>query len=493
MLPDDYENLAESVVASSAFANNILSAITTKDYWNISNNYKPLMHLWYIGVLMQAYIVLPLCFKLLDKVSGKVLKIGAIILFAISFALYLVPVFSEASKFYYLPFRAFELLAGAIVCFLPKLKTGSVLSKLFSVITIIGIVALTIIDTGISDKVYLIGVVLLSVCLLELLVSTECKSYKILKWGSVIGTASLSVYIIHQPVIAFTRYLFTADITGWTLLIVIGITAALSFGMRKIEKFSIAWSKSEKVIRPFIVSVIMTGAVCTAGLYVYMKAGVMRDIPELDIYASTAKRGMHAEYVDIPYSFDKDFTSSDRIHILVVGDSMGRDWCNILNESQYSDNYEISYIYTPNVSDKNANRFEEADYIFYASLGDARVISNEILTEFSTSDKFYVVGIKNFGECNGQIFRRRNTEDYFESSITLGRTNKLDMTFEEQNELQKEFYGDKYIDMIEAIRNDDGSIPVFTDTNKYISADTEHLTQAGAQYYSRILDLSWIE
>ena len=67
------------------------------------------------------------------------------------------------------------------------------------------------------------------------------------------------------------------------------------------------------------------------------------------------------------------------------------------------------------------------------------------------------------------------------------------MTFEEQNELQKEFYGDKYIDMIEAIRNDDGSIPVFTDTNKYISADTEHLTQAGAQYYSRILDLSWIE
>ena len=52
MLPDDYENLAESVVASIAFANNILSAITAKDYWNISNNYKPLMHLWYIGVLM---------------------------------------------------------------------------------------------------------------------------------------------------------------------------------------------------------------------------------------------------------------------------------------------------------------------------------------------------------------------------------------------------------------------------------------------------------
>lgn len=37
MLPDDYENLGESVVATNLFANNILSAITTGDYWNIAN------------------------------------------------------------------------------------------------------------------------------------------------------------------------------------------------------------------------------------------------------------------------------------------------------------------------------------------------------------------------------------------------------------------------------------------------------------------------
>ena len=32
MLPDDYENLAESVIASNAFLNNVLGAITTKNY-----------------------------------------------------------------------------------------------------------------------------------------------------------------------------------------------------------------------------------------------------------------------------------------------------------------------------------------------------------------------------------------------------------------------------------------------------------------------------
>ena len=39
MLPDDYENIGESVVASNLFSENILRSLTTKDYWNVSNDY----------------------------------------------------------------------------------------------------------------------------------------------------------------------------------------------------------------------------------------------------------------------------------------------------------------------------------------------------------------------------------------------------------------------------------------------------------------------
>lgn len=59
MLPDEFENLSESVIAANVFANNILACITTKNYWDIANVFKPLMHTWYVGVLMQAYVVLP--------------------------------------------------------------------------------------------------------------------------------------------------------------------------------------------------------------------------------------------------------------------------------------------------------------------------------------------------------------------------------------------------------------------------------------------------
>ena len=73
MLPDDYENLSESVIATNGFANNILAAITTKDYWDVSNEFKPLMHTWYVGVVMQFYLVYPVLFFLakLDKKNSK--------------------------------------------------------------------------------------------------------------------------------------------------------------------------------------------------------------------------------------------------------------------------------------------------------------------------------------------------------------------------------------------------------------------------------------
>ena len=38
MLPDDFENTANSIVATNFFANNILESITTKNYWDVNND-----------------------------------------------------------------------------------------------------------------------------------------------------------------------------------------------------------------------------------------------------------------------------------------------------------------------------------------------------------------------------------------------------------------------------------------------------------------------
>ena len=134
MLPDDFENLAESSIASSMFANNILQCITTKNYWNITNLYKPLMHFWYVGVLMQAYVILPLIYLLSVKVAKNARKgmiVGTIGLTLLSFVLYCLPFIPAAWKFYYLPFRVFEITAGGLLTFSEKKAKISASAKSF--------------------------------------------------------------------------------------------------------------------------------------------------------------------------------------------------------------------------------------------------------------------------------------------------------------------------------------------------------------------------
>lgn len=70
-LPDDYENLSESVIASTFFSNNILSGTTTGNYWDTSNAFKPLMHMWYLGILMEFYIIAPILMKVFRLVAIK--------------------------------------------------------------------------------------------------------------------------------------------------------------------------------------------------------------------------------------------------------------------------------------------------------------------------------------------------------------------------------------------------------------------------------------
>lgn len=77
MLPDDFENTAQSIIATNFFGNNILQAITTKNYWDVVNEYKPLMHIWYIGLIMQFYIIVPLLLFVVGryvKDTGKEIK-----------------------------------------------------------------------------------------------------------------------------------------------------------------------------------------------------------------------------------------------------------------------------------------------------------------------------------------------------------------------------------------------------------------------------------
>ena len=121
MLPDDYENLAQSVVASNVFSNNILSAITTGNYWDVVQDYKPLMHLWYIGILVPFYFIYPAIYLFTIRIARKKQwdkQKTLLIVLGLLTVLSLMAYFLEkrsAARFYYFPFRFYEMLTGCLV------------------------------------------------------------------------------------------------------------------------------------------------------------------------------------------------------------------------------------------------------------------------------------------------------------------------------------------------------------------------------------------
>jgi len=56
LLPDNFENLGQSIVATVGVSNNILLWLTS-GYWDLANEYKPLLHTWSLGVEEQFYLV----------------------------------------------------------------------------------------------------------------------------------------------------------------------------------------------------------------------------------------------------------------------------------------------------------------------------------------------------------------------------------------------------------------------------------------------------
>lgn len=477
MLPDDYENLAESVVATNFFGNNILSAITTGDYWNIANEYKPLMHTWYVGLLMQCYLVYPLLFYLvrLDKTAPKkTLLILLSSLAALSLLLYFGST-NEAHRFYYLPARFFEIGVGGIVALVYEPSQKRVLHPAFSYLCYALLLALLVVGLNLIPAIVRLPMV---VALCAVLVMSGEASDNPVTSNTVlakIGIASYSIYVWHQVLLAFYRYIFGAQFTVWTFLLYVVAVGVISWvSYRLIEK-----GMAKARLATLVIWVLLTGF---AG-YIYWNSGVVRDVPELGISVQNRHRRMNVEYTERGYQYDRPFASADKVHWLVIGNSFGRDFVNVILESDAADKVEVSFSddYTKPSSD---GRYAAADRVFIAARGISRGYVSAIEVQCwelgLSPENIVVVGDKSFGEHNGHVYAKRHRPDYYEQRVEPLEGTK----FLERNNRFREFYGNRFIDLMGMVTDDAGLVQVFTPDHHFISPDCKHLTKYGAQYFA---------
>lgn len=498
MLPDDFENLCDSVIASSFFANNILQWITSRNYWAAINEVKPLMHFWYLGLLVQFYVlfiaVVAFLAKLCPKRAITVLRLIVSVLLVASLMLYVSPIGDVGQHFYFLPWRLFEFLAGVMIALLstrrPKVAEGAekkmrgklIASRsLYVEICLAAIVALCLsswIDLPNQLRTVLMAMVACVVVVIpdDMFLFLSGRVFAPIIWC---GKASLSIYVWHQVILAFTRYSFETSFSMGTLAVMMAILICLSFaGYFFIEqKFTRLGGWGTIALG---VAFIALNGLAFVG---YTRAGVVRDIPELDVYVANAQRGIHAEYNERVMQYNNPFKAAGKKKVLVIGDSFARDWSNVLLESDVADKIELSYFRQVDPPADVSDRVRNADAVFYTTSGDFFEFP-EYLSATTLSDKLFVVGTKYFGNSNGQVYARRYEKDYFNATV------EIPLEYLVRNERQQNEYGDHFVDMIAALQVKPGVMPIFSDENKYISQDCRHFTRGGAKYAAKRIDLA---
>ena len=488
MLPDDLENLSQSVFATNLFANNILLLITTGNYWEIVNDYKPLMHTWSLGVEEQFYLFYPLIFLFLN---GK--RIRYLVPFLAALTLFSIMLFclsgNEASKFYSIQFRFFELSFGGLGALIFKdlpIKTRYGNPLIFILLVVI------LFDFHLPADVKLILIVVSSV---GLLISGRNKFGSILlenKLMTGIGKISFSIYMWHQIVLAYDRYFITAKIGLFESLCMFAVILFLStFSYFAIEKPFRDKTRVKKSSLLWIVGIVLIIA-CSSSYYIYSIGGIIRAVPELDLKKSVngqnhghGERNIHIAYNSRIYDLDKGFIDNHKKKVLVIGNSMARDFANILLESKFKGLIEISYAIDIDKCMDITERIRLARFIFFENLEYERLKGLAKKFNIDTA-KVWNVGTKNFGYNNGLFYNHNRNLDY------CNQKTYMRPGYGERNQLLKNEWGSKYIDIIGTIVDQDQKVPVFTPDCKFISQDCRHLTRAGAVYLAQILDLDRI-
>ena len=474
MLPDDLENLAESVVATNLFGNNILQAVTTRDYWDVVNEYKPLVHTWTLGVEEQYYFFYPILLLALRKNVRALLPGALVALTAASVALNCAH-FPDFQKFFYLPFRFYELSLGGLGAI--YFRDRRLRHRVSPFLVLALLLALCIPLPFVSAKVLVPASVLLTLGILVSASDTGTLAALALENPLIVavGKISFGLYMWHQVILAYARYAFGA-LTPLRLAVVFVLTLVLSVATyRFVEQ---PFRRRETVsTRTLLATVSAVLALSTAlALVAYLRAGVLRDVPELDIVAAHVQQGMHAAYNHRIYEYDRSFPETDKVKVLVVGNSFSRDWSNVLLESNYAANIAISYTDDPSSCPDFTQRAREADVVFYSETRRSTLrLADDVIA------KLWVVGTKNFGVSNGAVYNHQGGDYYAQRT-------RLDRRFLAQNEALKRDWSARYVDLLGKIMDGGETVPVFTPSRKFISQDCRHLTRAGAAYFAQLFD-----
>ena len=492
MLPDEFQNFGQSIVATILFSNNILLSFTN-GYWVGASDLKPLVHTWSLAVEEQYYVLLPFFLLLIWKFGKRWIFIILSIVFLASLILAQWYSYNKPEVgFFVLQTRAWELLIGVFASFYlekPNRNKFKNLLSFFGLVLIFYSIIFFNRNTpfpSLYTLVPTIGTFLVIVYADKGTIVQRFLSYKLLIG---IGLISYSAYLFHQPIFALAKLYSNEPLSVNTYLILIILTLVCSFfswmyietPFRNRNNFSSKFIFSSSIITSAILIIIGLNLNYTHGIpsRIYKNENL---IPK-DIFKS------HLSVVDYNEGvrrFKKDeFLDNKKIKILVIGNCEGRDFVNITNETFNKKKIELVYrdeSFNCIDSSKNLifnNLYNQADIIVYAfGNHNLKCLMSNIMKAEQDNKKIFYLGTKSFGY-NINWLARLKQED------RIKKTNKItNFDLKNENNLFLKVPKKNYISLMSQISKNN-YVDLVDENGFLISTNLANLTKNGAKYLGR--------
>ncbi|MEB3200916.1 MAG: acyltransferase family protein [Synechococcaceae cyanobacterium] len=529
MLPDDLENFGQSVVASIASANNILLWITS-GYFQLENEFKPLYHTWSLAIEEQFYLLFPplllavLALWRQRRRRPRLLALSLVLLpILASFVIGMIGSgWIPRNGNYLLPLgRIWEIGVGGLVAWWPastaltRLQAGfpgPLRRRLQSIPALtwrgLGLLLLLFSLVWIQPTMAFPGpVTLLPVTgtLLLLAVSPQPRRGvdRLLAQPLLVGIGliSYSLYLWHQPVLAFLRLRSLQEpgplALAGALLLMLGLALA---SYRWVER---PCRQASRLSRTWLLGLglPLSGALLVAGLVLFLQAGFPGRFPELQAQGDGGiSLGANAAYNDRVRGLERqDFPPGTGPTVLVVGNSFARDFVNAGLENGFFQRRPPLYLEQPLWScradsgddcpqrlARSRRLLGSADILVFGSNPGRPALQQTLIWRRQDPSSggghrppIVVLSAKNFGWNNNALMQLPPAERYRFHAEPLARVaaNRAADRRELAGLAQVH-----YVDLMALLARPDGRVPVFTPDRRFISQDREHLTRPGARW-----------
>ena len=485
MLPDPLENFGQSLVATTLSANNILLFLTS-GYWDLASEFKPILHTWSLGIEEQFYILFPVFLIAIWHLGKGVVLLSITLLLIASLALSeWLSRGSPDAAFFLLHTRAWELFAGSLAAFTVQ-KNGVQKNDTLAILGLSAIIfSIFFYDESTPFPSVYALVPVLGVILLVLYAHKETLVAKLLSYKVFvgIGLVSYSMYLWHQPIFAFTKIYNKIEPGLLTNLVLITCTFFIAyFSWKYIEKPF----RNKSIINGhtliftiFVASIFLVGFGYAAHKTHGFAFRVFDD--------SVSSSDMYISYNQRNFEFKKDaFQNKVSTKVLVIGNSFGRDFVNVLRETYDVSSFELIYrddydTCTLLKNEAGGILASTADIIIFASnysLDAGQCNTDAIEFANSRNSQIFFVGTKQFGFNHNWIARTNMNQRELLRNPVLLETQNSDFNAAEL------IPAANYISIMQPLTNDDGVL-VTDELGRLISPDRAHLTKYGAIYIGR--------